>query len=145
MWIYFRRFARSQQRTDDTHGDGSLMVVAEQVVLSTQCDWSDGILRQIVINMDTSILQIPHHILPAGIAFPVRLFWLYFIPSVSIHSFKASIIGLASSWRFPIRSFSVSCFWTQSCSMRYRSCISFKACSVICLFSASACSKYLHI
>ena len=36
-------FARCQQRTDDTHADGRLMVSTEQVVLSTQCDWSDGI------------------------------------------------------------------------------------------------------
>ena len=78
------RFTRRQQRTDDTHADGRLMISAEQVVLSTQCDWSDGIFRQIVINMDTSILQIPHHILPAGIGIGYRLpdqaVWAVFYP-----------------------------------------------------------------
>ena len=69
------RFARCQQRTDDTHADGRLMVSTEQVVLSTQCDWSDGIFSQIVINMDTSVLQIPHHVLPAGIGVgPVNVY-----------------------------------------------------------------------
>ena len=45
---------------------------------------SDGIFRQIVINMDTSILQIPHHILPAGIGIGYRLSgqagWTVFYP-----------------------------------------------------------------
>ena len=34
--IYFMRFARCQQRTDDTHADGRLMVSTEQVVLFYQ-------------------------------------------------------------------------------------------------------------
>ena len=59
--------AGSQQRTDNRHVDRRLMITTEEIILSSQSDGPDCILRQIVVPKQASVLQTSHHVLPSCI------------------------------------------------------------------------------
>lgn len=41
------------------------VATAEEVVLPSECDGPDGVLHEVVVNLDSSVLQIAHHVVPA--------------------------------------------------------------------------------
>ena len=61
------RLTGGKQRADDAHTYGCLMITTEQIVFSSQCDGADCVFRQIVVDAYSALIQIAHHVVPAGI------------------------------------------------------------------------------
>ena len=77
------------------------MITTEEKIFSAQSDGALDVFRQIVIPVQATIVQASYNIIPFGIGICNGLACqepgLYLIPSVSIHTFIASMIGRASS------------------------------------------------
>ncbi len=81
--LYALHAASNEQTT--LHADGRLMVSTEQVVLFTQCDWSDGIFSARLLSIwIRPSCRYPHHVLPSDIGVGYRLpgqaVWAVFYP-----------------------------------------------------------------
>ena len=63
----------SQQRSNNAHVFCRLMVPAEEVILTSECNGAYLILRKIVVKQQSSVFKYMHHIIPSGISITDRL------------------------------------------------------------------------
>ena len=63
--IHIMSLACCQQRADDGHILCCLVIAAEQIILSSQSDRPDLILREVVVQKNSSVLQVMHHVAPS--------------------------------------------------------------------------------
>ena len=56
--VYAHGFATAHQRVYDGGTDGSIVIPAEQEVLSSQGQRSDGILHKVVVNAEAPVIHI---------------------------------------------------------------------------------------
>ena len=59
--------AGGQQRADDRHVAGRLVVAAEEVVLPAERDGADLVLGKVVVEQQPAVLEDAHHVVPAGV------------------------------------------------------------------------------
>ena len=56
-----------QQRADDGHVPRRFVVPTEDIVLAAQGDGTDFVLGEVVVKQQPSVIEIAHHVVPAGI------------------------------------------------------------------------------
>lgn len=59
--------AGGKQGADDGHVLCRLVVSTEEVILSSEGDRADGIFCQIVVNEQSAVFEIMHHVVPSGV------------------------------------------------------------------------------
>ena len=59
--------AGGQQRADDRHVPGGIVVAAEEVVFPAERDGADLVLGEVVVEQQPAVLEDARHVVPTGI------------------------------------------------------------------------------